>query len=153
MCVKNYGIYHECDECPCFFWVPAPIGPPAYVCPDGTYENAKSHSGDGWIKENAAKYLKHFCLTLHTNAQDATDESEGKQSITHHDNTYMNAQQRRIQHWHYMTYGWVHLVDMTYQQEEARQQKTKRCYEHREVSPCKCAYDGDKECKPSHTYH
>ena len=43
-----------------------------------------------------------------------------------------------------MTYGRIHLVDMTYQQEEARQQEAKRCYEHREVSPCKCANDGDK---------
>ena len=33
LCMERHGIYHEGDERPCLFGVPAPIGAPADVCP------------------------------------------------------------------------------------------------------------------------
>jgi len=49
--VKRYGIDHQRDERPCLFRVPAPIGAPRDVGPDGSREDTKAETGDGWIQE------------------------------------------------------------------------------------------------------
>ena len=49
--VDGDSIDHQRDECPRFFRVPAPVGAPRDVGPDGTDEDTKAKAGEGRVEE------------------------------------------------------------------------------------------------------
>ena len=114
----NHSIYHKGNECPGLLAVPTPVGSPAYVRPDGTDEDTEAHGGKGRVEEDAAQSLEFFTVGAEANAHDAADEGEREQSIAHHDDAYVDAEQRTVEHRHHLSDGRVHLVDVTYQEEE-----------------------------------
>ena len=56
--VERHGIEHERYERPRLLRVPAPVGSPAHVCPDGAYEYAYAQGGNGGMEEQKAQNLQ-----------------------------------------------------------------------------------------------
>ena len=74
--VYHHCIYHKGNECPGLLAVPTPVVAPAHISPDSTDEDAETHASQGWIEEEAAQCLQFLAMRAHTDAHDATDESE-----------------------------------------------------------------------------
>ena len=149
LCMHYHGIYHEGDERPCLLAVPAPIVAPAYVCPDGSDKDAEAHSCEGRVEEDTAQCLQFFAMRAKKDAHQTTDEGQGQQRVAHHDDAHVDAQQWTVQYRHHLSDGWIHLVDVAHQEEEARKQEA----EYHHDTETELHQDADEHHKPCHGQH
>ena len=117
--VHGEGINEHGDECPHFFRVPSPIASPAYICPDGTDEDARREKEQGGVEEELGEQVHFLGFLLDNEGIDATGKGDAEESVCHHHATHMNAEQRRGQHWHDVGDFGIHLSEVAHEQEEA----------------------------------
>ena len=120
LCVNHYGVNHKGDERPGFLGIPTPVVAPAHVCPDCTDEDAEPHRGKGRIEEHTAQRLKLLPMRAEEDSHDAAEEGERQQGVAHHDDADVDAEKGTVENGHHLSDGWIHLVDVAHQEEEAR---------------------------------
>ena len=149
--VDGHSIDHEGDEGPHLLGVPAPIGAPRDIGPDGSYEDADAQAGEGGVEEEqrqmAGDQRKRTAMgqqTSHT-----ADEGEREQGERHHDDADVQAEQRRVEHGHEMADLRVHLTDVGDEQEKARHEEPEG--EHHGIAALH--EEGDEHDRPRHEEH